>query len=29
MNNRSVELVELVYDPKDIVDDLTEEISEI
>ena len=29
MNNKSVELVELVYDPKDIVDDLTEEISEI
>ncbi|MBF1149690.1 MAG: HlyC/CorC family transporter, partial [Cloacibacterium normanense] len=29
MNNKSVELVELVYEPKDIVDDLTEEISEI
>ena len=29
MNNKAVELVELVYEPKDIVDDLTEEISEI
>ncbi len=29
MNNKSVELVELVYNPKDIVDNLTEEIGEI
>ncbi len=29
MNNKSVELVELVYNPKDIVDHLTEEIGEL
>lgn len=29
MNNKSVELVELIYNPKDIIDELTEEISEI
>ena len=29
MNNKSVELVELIYSPKDIIDELTEEISEI
>ncbi len=29
MNNKSVELVELIYSPKDIIDEFTEEISEI
>lgn len=29
MNNKSVELVELTYEPKDLVDDIAEEISEI
>lgn len=29
MNNKSVELVELVYDPKDLADNLTDEIGEL
>jgi hypothetical protein len=29
MNNKSVELVELTYEPKDLVDDIAEEIGEI
>ena len=29
MNNRSVELVELVYQPKDIIDDIAEEIADV
>lgn len=29
MNNKSVELVELIYQPKDIIDDITEEINEL
>lgn len=29
MNNKSVELVELVYDPRDILEDITEELGEV